>query len=136
LRLVVTLGGNLTNVFSLVNYAAISAQIRGATRINAEDVTAAILNLRSDYEQRLGQSPFNQEEITYSDKVALLQRIYNGDKTAQMTNPVLYSLLSTRAVQEFNGQRWFGVHPLVVDILAAQKLLTPDETGVVLGGTF
>jgi hypothetical protein len=40
-------------------------------------------------------------------------------------------------VQEFNGQRWFGVHPLVVvDILAAQEQLTPSVTGgVVDGGT-
>ena len=53
-----------------------------------------------------------------------------------MTNPVLYSLLSARAVQEFNGQRWFGVHPLVVDVLAAQGKLDRLDSGAVLGGTF
>jgi len=46
----------------------------------------------------------------------------------------MYSLRDC-AVQEFNGQRWFGIHPLVVDSLAAQGRLTPSTTGVVLGGT-
>ena len=136
LRVIVASGGNLSNVFSLVNYAAISALIRSATQINEADVTGAIVNLRSDYERRLGQSPFDLEEVTYSDKADLLKRIYNGEKAAQMTNPVLYSLLNARAVQEFNGQRWFGVHPLVVDILTAQNQLIPDSAGAILGGSF
>ena len=136
LRVIVASGGNLSNVFSLVNYAAISALIREATQINEADVTGAIVNLRSDYERRLGQSPFDREEVTYSDKADLLKRIYNGEKAAQMTNPVLYSLLNARAVQEFNGQRWFGVHPLVVDILTAQNQLTPDSAGAISGGSF
>lgn len=44
----------------------------------------------------------------------------------------LYALLNARSVQEFNGQRWFGVHPLVVDILVSQKRLTTGAAG----GTF
>lgn len=134
-RLIVASGGNLRDLFALVNYAADSALLRKATQINAEDSDAAIVNLRSDYERRLGQSPYDREEVTYNDKATLLVRIYSGEKDAQITNPVMYSLLDARAVQEFNGQRWFGIHPLVVDILAAQKRLTPSESGRVPGGT-
>ena len=115
-----------------MNYATDGATIRGVALIDQTDADAAIVNLRSDYERRLGQSPYDPQEVTYEDKAALLTRIYNGEKDAQMTNPALYSLLNARAVQEFNGQRWFGVHPLVVDILVAQKHL-PEEA---LGGTF
>ena len=136
LRVTVASGGNLRDLFGLVNYAADSALLRVSQTMNASDVDGAIVNLRSDYERRLGQSPFDQETITYDDKATLLKRIYNGDKDAQMTNPVLYSLLSARAVQEFNGQRWFGVHPLVVDVLAAQGKLDRLDSGAVLGGTF
>lgn len=132
MRLIVASGGNLRNLFSMINYAADGASIRDATAISSADADAAIVNLRSDYERRLGQSPFNADTIDYEDKAALLVRIYDGNKEAQMPNPALYSLLNARAVQEFNGQRWFGVHPLVVDVLAAQKHL---PTGAA-GGTF
>jgi len=131
-RLIVASGGNLRNLFSLVNYATDGATIRGSSLIDAVDADAAIVNLRSDYERRLGQSPYDPQEVAYQDKVDLLVRIYSGEKDAQMTNPILYSLLNARAVQEFNGQRWFGVHPLVVDILVGQKHL-PEGA---LGGTF
>lgn len=131
-RLIVASGGNLRNLFSLVNYAADGAAIRGVEKISEAEADAAIVNLRSDYERRLGQSPYDPQEVEYKDKAELLKRIYAGEKDAQMTNPALYSLLNARAVQEFNGQRWFGVHPLVVDILVAQKHLGEDA----LGGTF
>ena len=131
-RIIVASGGNLRNLFSLVNYAADGAAIREATLISQADADAAIVNLRSDYERRLGQSPYDAQDIAYEDKAVLLKRIYAGEKAAQMTNSALYSLLNARAVQEFNGQRWFGIHPLVVDILVAQKHL-PEGA---LGGTF
>lgn len=128
-RLIVASGGNLRDLFGLINYAADGAAVRGATKINQADADAAIYNLRVDYERRLGQSPFDPEVISYDDKARLLQRIYAGDKEAQMTNPSLYALLNARSVQEFNGQRWFGVHPLVVDILVAQKHLPAGAPG-------
>lgn len=134
-RLIVASGGNLRDLFGLINYAADSAVLQSSDTIQAQDVDGAILNLRSDYERRLGQSPYDQEEVTYDDKAALLVRIYTGDKTAQITNAALYSLLNARAVQEFNGQRWFGVHPLVVDILAIQGRLFASSTGEVPGGS-
>lgn len=134
IRLIVASGGNLRDLFTLVNYAADSALLRGAEVINANDVLGAIFNLRSDYERRLGQSPFSPDPVLYPEKVVLLKQIYVGIADAQITNPAMYSLLGTRAVQEFNGQRWFGVHPLVVDILKKQGHLTA-ESGEVLGGT-
>jgi hypothetical protein len=138
LQLVVASGGNLRDLFGMVNYAAVSAILRPTNndKISAADVNRSLVKYRSDYERQLGQSPFDRQTIAYSEKADLLERIYKGEKVAQVPDPVLYSLLSARAVQEFNGQRWFGVHPLVVDILAEQKKLTPSiDGGVVNGGT-
>jgi hypothetical protein len=128
-RLLVASGGNLRDLFGLINYAADGAMLRSAGKINGADADGAIVNLRSDYERRLGQSPFDADPIIYPEKVELLKRIYHGEKAAQITNPVIYSLLNARAVQEFNGQRWFGVHPLVVDILVGQQHLDAGAAG-------
>jgi hypothetical protein len=137
LQAIVASGGNLRDLFALVNYAADNALGRGASQINAADMNDSVTNLRSDYQRRLGQSPYDKEAITYSQKADLLSRIYNGDAEAQMTDPVMYSLLNSRAVQEFvNGSRWFGLHPLVVDLLVGQKRLEPQEGEAgVRGGT-
>jgi hypothetical protein len=131
-RLIVASGGNLRDLFSLINYAADGASIRGSEKIAQPDADGAIVNLRSDYERRLGQSPYDPDEIDYKDKANLLKQLYDGEKQAQVPTRGLYALLNARSVQEFNGQRWFGVHPLVVDILVAQTRLDSGATG----GTF
>jgi hypothetical protein len=134
-RLIIASGGNLRDLFSLVNDAADTADLRGASTIGASDASAAIINLRSNYQRRLGQSPYDAETITYEDKAKKLLTIYTGNEKAQMADAVMYSLLEAKAVQEFNGQRWFGVHPLVVDILVKQKEILRPDTGDVPGGT-
>jgi len=134
-RLIVASGGNLRDLFALVNYAADTALLRDANQINAEDASAAIFNLRSDYERRLGQSPFDLAEITYDNKAKRLVEVYNGATEVKIPDRIMYALLNARAIQEFNGKRWFGVHPLVVDILADQERLPRNPTGEVIGGT-
>jgi hypothetical protein len=92
-RLIIASGGNLRDLFTLVNYAADSAILRDADKISADDVLGAILNLRSDYERRLGQNPFSPDPVPYPEKVALLKQIFSGTADAQITNPAMYSLL-------------------------------------------
>lgn len=142
-RLIVASGGNLRDLFALVNYAADTATLRNESsqnnnstpKIDQDDANSAIRNLRSEYERRLGQNPYDKDEITYEKKAELLKRIYDGDKEAQIPNPVLYALLNDRAVQEFNGERWFGLHPLVVDLLNVQGRIPLSPSGGVPGGT-
>jgi hypothetical protein len=136
-RVIVASGGNLRDLFRLVSQAADSAILRDSTKgtIGKADVDLAINALRTDYERRLGVGPFDVAKLTYPEKAARLVAVYNQDPDAQIPDPVLYSLLNARAVQEFNGERWFGVHPLVVDILEAQGRLSAPEGGKLLGGT-
>jgi hypothetical protein len=96
---------------------------------------AAINRMRAEYLGRLGTSQFDEEEqITYELKAERLISLHKQDPNAQVTNPVLNSLLRSRAVQEFNGKRWYGVHPLVVDILREQGKIQPAQNGTVPGG--
>jgi len=141
-RLIVASGGNLRDLFELTSRSCDSALLRGAAQVEADDVTKSIRETRSRYERRLGDSPHDEalsadgrERITYDKKAELMLRICRGEEDAKVPNAVLYSLLRSRAVQEFNGDRWFGIHPLVVDILAAQGRIERQSDGKVLGGT-
>jgi hypothetical protein len=136
-RVIVASGGNLRDLLAMVKLAADSAILRRSPKgtIGKRDVDSAINGLRTDYQRKLGVGAFDVAKLTYPEKAARLVDIYNQDPDAQIPDPVLYSLLNARAVQEFNGERWFGVHPVVVDILKAQGRLTIPEGGKVLGGT-
>jgi hypothetical protein len=130
-RLIVASGGNLRDLFSLVTQAADNAILRGSPNgtIGSSDVDAAVSNLRTEYVRRLGRSPFDKQEIAYGEKAGRLVQIYNSDPNAIIPDAALYSLLRSRAVQEFDGERWYGVHPLVVDILRAQGRIQGGAPG-------
>ncbi len=130
-RLIVASGGNLRDLFALVLDAGEGASLRNppAAVIGPDDATAAINKLRRDYRMKLGQSPYDAEQIPYSDKLSRLLAVYADSPDNAIPDPVLYSLLRGRAVQEFNGNGWFGVHPLVVDILKDQEHLKLDDRG-------
>lgn len=130
-RLIIASGGNIRDLFSMIIFAATSAE----QCIVELDVTQAINDLRLQYRNRLGTSEYDKDKIEYLDKARRLLAIYNQEPESDIPSPVLYVLLRSRAVLEFNGKGWFGVHPLVVDILADQGRIERDATGKVRGGS-
>jgi hypothetical protein len=130
-RLIVASGGNLRDLFALILDAGEGARTRNpaATLIGPDDAKAAINKMRREYRMKLGQSPYDAHPIPYSEKLVRLLAVYGGTPDSDIPDPVLYSLLRGRAIQEFNGDGWFGVHPLVVDILKEQQHLKPQDPG-------
>lgn len=136
-RLIVASGGNLRDLFTMVSQAADEALLRpGAKgRIGKADVDRAVNDLRTDYTRRLGAGPYDAEKLTYEKKAEWLVDVYNQRPDCNILREESYPLLNARAVLEFDGERWFGVHPLVVDILKSQGRLVAPEGGKVAGGT-
>ncbi len=130
-KLIEASGGNLRDLFALVLDAGEGARLESpsATEIGPGDARAAINKMRRDYRMKLGQSPYDVEQIPYARKLTKLLAVYRDEPDHRVPDPVLYSLLRARAVQEFNGDGWFGVHPLVVDILKDQGHLKPQDPG-------
>jgi hypothetical protein len=87
-RLIVASGGNLRDLFSLINYAADGALIRGVEQIAAGDADAAIANLRNDYERRLGLSSYYPDSVSYENRAYLRKRMDDAEKQAQVPTPV------------------------------------------------
>lgn len=140
MRLIVASGGNLRDLFVCVSEAADTAILRKTPsgKIAAPDVDSAIAALRTEYLRHLGESVYDEQQavsITYEQKAKRLLEVYSNARKPTVSDPVLYSLLRARAVQEFNSEGWYGVHPLVVNILAAQGHLEHNTEGKVPGGT-
>ena len=136
MRLIVASGGNLRDLFSLITYAGQTSLIDNPPRpkINPSDVDAAIANQTKLYRGLLGESLRSGGAISYETKADRLVKLYQQDPNAQIPDTVLYSLLLSRAVQEF-GDNSFGVHPIVVDILSSQGRIGHAVKGPVPGGT-
>ena len=130
--LAIASGGNIRDLFDLLHRASLAAEVRGAIQIERDDSLEAVRNLRGIYKQQLGETFFDaQNKITIKDKLAKLTALYRGEPTAQIADRVLYLLLRHRMVLQFNGEGWYGVHPLVVDILKEQgdPYVRPGEPG-------
>jgi len=131
--LAIASGGNLRDLFDLLTRAGIAAEARGAARIGRPDALEAVQALRSSYRFRLGESDYGgPEAIKITDKMAKLADVYSGDPKAQIPDKTLYVLLRQRMVLQYNGNYWFGVHPVVVDILKELKdtgSIEPDGPG-------
>lgn len=142
-RLITASGGNLRDLFTLITEAATNAELRktGPQKITAADCDSAIQALRKEYRDHLGETAFDIEKASLQDKLDRLIAIYLGDTRAEVRDSTLYALLQAKAVQEFNGEGWFGVHPLIVDFLSRLKDRTELDphrtptTGTLPGGT-
>ena len=143
-RLIVASGGNLRDLFELVSDAATESIVRGrkapkdaldSGKIEERQVTYAINQKRIEYRNRLGQTSTDPKELTYEAKSELLKQTYLQGTKERIPNPVMHSLLKAKALQEFNGEGWFGVHPLVVDLLIEQKAIEANAEGKYPGGS-
>lgn len=133
--LLVASGGNLRDLFNMILDASDQAISDDLKTIGHAHARNAIVTQRIEYERRLGTDRFGEDVIKFEDKIARLKAIYDNEPDSSCTDNILYSLLRSRAVQEFNGERWFGVHPLVVDYLVSNKHIKKPENGEPFGGT-
>lgn len=135
-RLVVASGGSPRDLFDL----AAEASARAAPDVKPEDVvirpadvSGAIARLRRQTYLRLGQDPYEPEPISSKEKLDRLKAIYKNPSRDGAPDPVLYSLLNSRLLREFNGDGWFGVPPLVVDLFK-ELAAGPDRDADPPGG--
>lgn len=135
LRLVVASGGNLRDLFDMTTTAADYAAVRNSLTIGEKDVAQAIAQKRVEYVNSLGSGPYDPQTVTYEQKAERLVQIYYNVRVTEVADAIMHSLLRARAVQEFNGERWFGVHPLVVDTLIRHGKLKHEAGKHVQGGS-
>lgn len=115
--MVVKSGGAIRDLFYMLREAAFLHLSRndGEDRISLEDAEIVSKSLKSIYERF----------ITSREQFERLIEIYN-DPFPDNTDQTLSELLKTLSVIEYNGERWGGVHPVLVDFLKEKGKL-PSE---------
>ena len=105
-------GGSLRDLFQAIREASELASYRGyRTRSENETITL------EDAEQALKEVQGNLGRRIEGDEHKFLARICMGNRREIEKSQMLLDMLQTRAVLEYNGERWFNVHPLVADYL-------------------
>lgn len=132
-RFITASGGNLRDIFRMVLDAADTAALKGEKTISMVRAEQKIHKLRKDFERRLGEFQHDPNPIPFDEKASKLVAVYKREESAEVPDKVLYALLQARAIQEFNGTKWFGVHPLVVDLLVSYDRIKPASDGMTGG---
>ena len=100
-------GGAIRDLFSMLTDAAILELTKtSAQSITLDDAKIAAKRLQSTYERY----------IISPEQFKRLIEVYQ-DPHPENTDEVLSELLKTLSVIEYNGERWCGVHPVLVDFL-------------------
>ena len=97
--------------------------------IGEDDVWRAIRQARANYRNRLGSAKEDAESVPYSILREKLLAVYGMKTECNVPDLALNRLLQTRAILHFNDDYWYGVHPLVVDILKEQGHLEAGAPG-------
>ena len=81
-------------------------------KITLEIAKAVAIRLKSEYERN----------ITSEEQYNTLVHIYK-DPHPTNTDDNLSKLLQTLSIIEYNGERWCGVHPVLVDFLKEKEAI-------------
>ena len=107
-------GGAIRDLFELLKQAAYYrlGNLQNDSPISIDDARIVETGLKATYERFL----------TSEAHIKKLQQVYK-EPIPDYADEVLSDLLRTLAVIEYNGDRWCGVHPLLVDFLIEKGLI-------------
>jgi hypothetical protein len=129
-RLIIASGANLRDLFSMVRQAAVEARVRGAQKIGREDVDRVLQQFRVEFQKRLGTTPFDATPVSSEQRVERLVELYEmADTGSALQDDVLGVLVNSGVVQEFNGTHWYGIQPLIIDVLKRMERIKDPMGG-------
>lgn len=107
-HLIMMSGGAIRDLFAMLKDTAFLKLSSGDNEepIGMREARIATQNLESKYERYLSSEEHFER----------LAKVYE-DPVPRSTDPILSDLLKTLCVIEYNGSRWCGVHPVLIDFL-------------------
>ena len=113
-------GGVLRHVFEVLNTVSTMAHI--SAPISKEAIQYGLDQLRKTCWQQIALPVDNTTGISsvnelYDRLTQYAQEQCKGKKTVPQSDPINQLLLKCCALIEYNGEGWFGVHPLIIENL-------------------
>ncbi len=121
-------GGVLRHLFEVIHTAAAMTDIASETEpLTVERIRYGLQRKRREFYQEiaipfggvLGQPDLKVGEL-YKRLSIYAKRQLAGEKNQPPTDPINQILLQCCALVEYNGEGWYGVHPIVMEMLREQ----------------
>lgn len=117
-------GGVLRDLFEVLVVAAEAADSlhvagrQAQARIEADNVRYALNRRKSEYARSISTVNLPSEwHLTNEDLYARLKQLAGRPTRTLPVDHASMVLLQAKAVLEYNGEQWFGVHPLVAELV-------------------
>lgn len=108
-------GGVIRDLFKTLDIAASSALVKKMDRIEEGQLKYGLNRVKRDYKSSIvGEKELKVET---ADLYRELTEIYINKKKELPFDDKLMILLNSQALIEYNGVQWYGIHPLVVELL-------------------
>lgn len=110
-------GGLIRDLLYMLGKAALGAEIGGRDKINLQDAGSAVRRLRDDYANRISSTP----DLLIDNIEPALGKISSWPKRKIQLNELIKGLLQNLCILEYNGDKWYDLHPLVRDYLEIEN---------------
>jgi len=115
--LIVKSGGVLRDFGYIIRESALFALIGNSREISQDDINKAVNSLRIEYENFLGEfGNFKVEEIMNH-----VDQFKSGPLPDVDQTEVFKHLLQNLCILEYNGERWYDLHPLIREYMEKKK---------------
>ncbi|MCD4785197.1 MAG: hypothetical protein K8T10_15380 [Candidatus Eremiobacteraeota bacterium] len=108
-------GGVLRDVFKVLDIAASAAYYRKKEVIDKKDLDYGLKRVKNDYNSSIvGDKKLG---ISTEDLYKKLKDIYDNKIKKLPYSDTLALLVNSQALIEYNGEQWYDIHPLVVQLM-------------------
>jgi len=108
-------GGVIRDLFKVLEVASTASLFNKKSEMEEKYLLYGLNRVKNDYNSSIvGEKEL---KITTQDLYDELKRIYNSGKKTLPYDDNLAVLLNSQALVEYNGEKWFDIHPLVVDLM-------------------
>ena len=117
-------GGVLRDLLYMLREAAIGAKVKQRARVEMRDIQDAAHSLRDEYANRLSPRLYGEVEVSLKEIEGVLGESSDWPKWTLNQTAAFKMLLQSLCILEYNGQRWFDLHPAVreyIDFRAAEQ---------------
>ena len=118
-KLIDASGGVLRDFLYMLRFAALEAEVEERERIEELDVRTAATALRHDYANRL--APAAHLDIKLAHVYEVLGAPEDWPRRHPRLEPAFTALLQSLCILEYNGDRWYDLHPLLKEHLRRMR---------------